>query len=235
MIPSKPYINHIFSIYMFKQIFSNWRRSFAVKQFSLFVLFTVLFFVFTAYFSIRIIDFCEARKGVVLHDMLLRILPAVDVSNYIFFLTYSTIFLTFLSILPDPKLVLKGFQMYALLLLFRALFVWLIPLDPPKNMILMPDQIGNFLMNNNHIPITKDLFFSGHTSTLVLLFLIAKNRYLKIFILVLCGVVPILLLLQHIHYSIDIIAAPTFALATYFMVNKTHEGLKSYLADDVYE
>jgi PAP2 superfamily C-terminal len=217
---------------MIKQIFSNWKRSFAIKQFGWFVLFTILFFSLSAYFSIRIIDFCEVRKGIVLHDILLRILPAIDVSNYIFFLTYGTIVITFLSILPYPKVVLKGFQMYALLLLLRAFFVWLIPLDPPSQMILMSDKIGNFLMNNNHMPITKDLFFSGHTSTLVLLFLIAKNRYLKIFILVLCGVVPILLLLQHIHYSIDVVAAPAFAFITYWVVNKTHEGLKSCLADD---
>ncbi len=218
---------------MFKQIFSNWKIHFRNKQFQLYVIFTILFFAISAIISILIIDFCEDRKGAVLHDVLLRILPPIDVSNYIFFITYGTIVLTFLSILRYPKLVLKGFQMYALLLLLRALFVWLIPLDPPEQMVMMPDKIGNFLMNKNNAPITKDLFFSGHTSTLFLLFLIAKNRHLKYSILVLCIVVPILLLLQHIHYSIDIMAAPFFAYATYFMINKTHEVLNSCLNNNI--
>lgn len=218
---------------MFKQIITGWRKNWTDKQFQVIVVFTISFFIFAAFFSIRIIDFCEARKGIVLEDMLLHNLPAVDVSNYIFCLTYGSIVLTFCSLMPYPKLLLKGFQMYALLLLLRALFVWLIPLEPPKDMVLMPDRIGVFLMNNNNVPITKDLFFSGHTSTLFLLFLIAKNRYLKFFILVLCAVVSILLLLQHINYSIDIMAAPFFSYATYFMINKTHEVLNSCLNNNI--
>jgi hypothetical protein len=63
--------------------------------------------------------------------------------------------------------------------------------------------------------ITKDLFFSGHTSTLFLLFLIARKRALKIFFLAITLAVAMFLLKQHVHYTIDVLAAPVFAWISY--------------------
>jgi hypothetical protein len=56
--------------------------------------------------------------------------------------------------------------------------------------------------------VTKDLFFSGHTSIMTLNFLCLEKRSDKIIGIVSAIAVAILLMVQHIHYTIDIVAAP---------------------------
>ena len=89
-------------------------------------------------------------------------------------------------------------------------------------MVLLQDKIGSFLLNGQQYPITKDLFFSGHTSTLFLMFLITQHKKVKATLLTISIIVPILLLVQHVHYTIDILAAPVFAYAIFSFVNVSH-------------
>jgi membrane-associated phospholipid phosphatase len=79
--------------------------------------------------------------------------------------------------------------------------------------------------------ITKDLFFSGHTATLTLIFLCLKKRNDRIIACVATVVVGFLVLVQHVHYTIDVLAAPIFAyafyrLCKYFLTknNKAHQS-----------
>jgi hypothetical protein len=51
------------------------------------------------------------------------------------------------------------------------------------------------------------LFFSGHTSTLFLMYFFQDTRIKKLFTLFSSVAVGILVLLQHIHYTIDVIIA----------------------------
>jgi membrane-associated phospholipid phosphatase len=62
---------------------------------------------------------------------------------------------------------------------------------------------------------TKDLFFSGHTTTMVLIFLCLKKRTDKTIALMAAFAVAYLLLVQHIHYTIDVLAAPVVVYACY--------------------
>jgi len=61
----------------------------------------------------------------------------------------------------------------------------------------------------------RDLFFSGHTANVSLLFFFVDIRWIKIIIAVSTFVVGFLLLKQHVHYTIDVIVAPFFAFASY--------------------
>jgi hypothetical protein len=65
--------------------------------------------------------------------------------------------------------------------------------------------------------ITKDLFYSGHTSTMVLVLLCLEKRIDKIVASIALIVVMILLLVQHIHYTIDVVAAPVFVYIIYLI------------------
>ena len=68
---------------------------------------------------------------------------------------------------------------------------------------------------------TKDLFFSGHTSTVVLLFLCLPGKVDKGLALISIVVVGSLLLVQHVHYTLDVLGAIFFTWLSYRIVRRT--------------
>ena len=67
-------------------------------------------------------------------------------------------------------------------------------------------------MYNQH-----DLFFSGHTSNLFLIAILFSKKYLKIIFIIITLIMASCLVLQHVHYSIDVLAAPFFSLLVVFL------------------
>jgi membrane-associated phospholipid phosphatase len=69
----------------------------------------------------------------------------------------------------------------------------------------------------------KDLFFSGHTSTLFLLFLTAGRGRLKILFLCCTIAVAATIIIHHSHYAVDVFVAPFVAYTSYriaYLLNK---------------
>ena len=58
------------------------------------------------------------------------------------------------------------------MVIFRTSAINLVPLEPPDTILLLNDPFVQ-LFGKGEI-LTKDLFFSGHTGTLFLLFLLAR-------------------------------------------------------------
>jgi hypothetical protein len=86
-------------------------------------------------------------------------------------------------------------------------------LDPPVGMVNLVDPLSSVFSGN--AVITKDLFFSGHTTTMVLIFLCLEKRTDKRIALIAAFAVACLLLVQHIHYTIDVLAAPVVVYPCY--------------------
>jgi len=61
----------------------------------------------------------------------------------------------------------------------------------------------------------KDLFFSGHTAAILLFFFAVTRKKQKWLMLILSVIVAMGLLLQHVHYTIDVVVAPLFAWFCY--------------------
>jgi hypothetical protein len=149
----------------------------------------------------------EFRTGERLNDPILNILRPADFSNFIFFFTYSTILIIVLSTIPYPGNFVRGLQAFSLITVLRTSSIYFFPLEPPADMIMLVDPVAEFFLHNETV-VTKDLFFSGHTATLMLVYMFAQNKYLKIFCLIALIVAPALLIWQHVHYTIDIVVAP---------------------------
>ena len=59
----------------------------------------------------------------------------------------------------------------------RMCAMYMLPLDPPVNMIILNDPLVEFFGTGQTL--TKDLFFSGHTATLFILFLVSEKKIYK--------------------------------------------------------
>jgi hypothetical protein len=111
------------------------------------------------------------------------------------------------------------------LALVRIAMMYCIPLEAPPGMVLLVDPVvGEFGDGPNW---AKDLFFSGHTSTTFLCALSVRTRALKLAGFTACAGVATLILLQHAHYTIDVLVAPFVA----FAVARWAQLLTTYVLD----
>jgi len=161
----------------------------------------------------------EARNGFPLNDPLLRLLPPHDVSTATFNIIWAVSLLSLVRAIQTPSMFLTFVWGWLVLTAFRLLTITLVPLDPPAGLIALQDPISNFFYGH-HKFITKDLFFSGHTSTVFLLYLCIPGRKDKIVVLLATFCVAVLLLVQHVHYTLDILAAPFFGWAAYRLARR---------------
>lgn len=169
-----------------------------------------LFIVVMAAFA-QFLGFVEARPGATLIDPLLNHLPTIDLTWVIFPLIYGSVIAAIVLLLTHPKRLVFALQLYALVVVSRMLAMYLLPLDPPMQMILLRDPIVE-LFATGEAP-TRDLFFSGHTATMFMLYLTAENAIARKVFLLLTFVIAAALLLQHVHYTIDVLAAFVFVYA----------------------
>ena len=158
--------------------------------------------------------FIEKREGMVLQDFVLDAIPAIDVSIPTFVVIWSVVLLVFYRIYQNPRLFLVIAYGFILMCILRVLTISLLPLHPPPGLIVLKDPIANIAYGGNGIFITKDLFYSGHTGNMFLFFLCLEHKWDKIIALTASFLVGILVMVQHIHYSIDVFAAFLF---TYFI------------------
>jgi hypothetical protein len=173
----------------------------------------------------RFILTVEARPGVVLPDPLLALFPARDATWIIFTLIYGGLLTGVMFLLAHPRQLVLALQAYTLLVLVRMGVMWLVPLEPPAGIIPLIDP---FAAATTGTTLMKDLFFSGHTATFCILVLTAKHRRVQGVFLFCTVATAALLLVQHVHYSVDVAAAPFFAYGCYRIV-----ALISLRSDDV--
>jgi len=180
------------------------------------IVITVLLLVTILIIFSNFLSFIEQRHGVVLPDPILKFYNPIDLTWLIFGLIYISLGIAIISFATKPDLLFIAMQSYSLLLIFRMIVMYITPFEAPENMLSLSDPLVQFFGTGNIL--TKDLFFSGHTATLFLFFLIADKKYLKVVFLVFTFIVALAVLLQHVHYTVDVVVAPVFAYASYRII-----------------
>ena len=164
------------------------------------------------------LNFVEARQGVVLPDPILNLFNPIDLTWLIFALIYLSLIAAIAALLNNPKQLMFAIQLYVLMVVLRIIAMYLMPLEPPLKMITLNDPLVEFFGTGQTL--TKDFFFSGHTVILFILFLVSEKKVFKIIFLLSTIAVAITVLLQHVHYTIDVFAAIFFTYACYKLIIK---------------
>lgn len=151
----------------------------------------------------------EKRNGILLNDPIMRWLPSHNVSLAIFIIIWAISLLMMFRAIRSPQLFLTFLWSYIILLMLRVCTITLVPLEPPAGLVGLVDPFSNFFYGHKFV--TKDLFFSGHTSSVFLIYLCLPNRQDKKLALIATLAVGFLLLVQHVHYTLDVIGAMAFA------------------------
>jgi membrane-associated phospholipid phosphatase len=197
----------------------NWKIAFSNEHFRnrFLISIIVLFGILTGFASL--LAYIETRQGHTFYDPILNFIKPRDVSDFIFFVTYSAALIGLIYAFLSPYKFLHLIQMYGALTLLRVVTLFFIPLEPPTAIIPLRDTIltHTFYAGNEHL---KDLFFSGHAATLFLFYFFCVNKVLKYTFLAAAIAVSIGVMVQHVHYSYDVIAAPIFAYIAYRVITK---------------
>jgi len=191
----------------------NWKEFLKEKR-NRFELVITLFLLAVVLTSLaNFLNYVEARKGVLLPDPLLNLFNPIDLTWLTFALIYVSLIVAIATLSKNPKRLLFAVQLYTLMVAVRILAMYLLPLQPPEKMIILNDPLVEFFGTGQTL--TKDLFFSGHTATLLILFLVSEKKIIKTVFLISTVTVAIAVLLQHVHYSIDVLAAVFFTYSCY--------------------
>lgn len=116
----------------------------------------------------------------------------------------------------------------SLFIIIRAMFVSLTHIGPYPLKLELESGLLNFITSGN------DLFFSGHTGLPFLIALIFwQHLYIRVLFLVSSIVFGVIVLLSHLHYSIDVFAAFFITYTIYHIAIKFfHKDYEFFALND---
>jgi PAP2 superfamily C-terminal len=206
---------------------NRWSKAWHDNIFLILFITVIIYLAGLIAFFNQFFSYIQHRKGTVLPDVILAHIPTHNISPWLFLVLYSSLIIGIYFLLFYPKRMLQLLIAAAIVYTCRAITIWLIPLDPPAGCLPLRDPIIRHIAYGNVI-VTKDLFFSGHVTILFLLFLSMPNRSLRILYFALMLLIIMLLLIQHAHYSIDILGAFFFSYGGWWISRLLLKAVPSF-------
>lgn len=157
----------------------------------------------------------EARPGAIPFDPLLRHFAPADMSRWTFAVLYGTIAIGSWRLGSTPWTLLRALVAYVFLTILRMFTLWTFTLEPPASIIPLADPFTQ-LFYPGAVPFLKDLFFSGHTATLALLAFTLPRGPWRTGAAAATVAIGLLVIAQHVHWTVDVVAAPFFAWAAWW-------------------
>ena len=187
----------------------RWAIAFCAGMISLMVLYMPTYYE----------EIIQIKPGIILNDPILNALTPRNWSVTIFIILYAfLIHIVYVSI-KNPNTIVVGLTTYCAVNLIRMGTMYSLTLEPPPGMILLVDPIATWLVYPNS-GFAKDLFFSGHVSSMMAIVLVESNKRIKIVKIIGTIAVGIFLAWQHVHYTLDLIVAPFVTYAVFMVVRR---------------
>lgn len=161
----------------------------------------------------RFLAYIESRPGVRIADPVLYLFTPLDLTWVTFALIYAGLVVALIVLSRHPVRFLLALQAYTIMVVVRMVVMYVAPFEPPATMIPLNDPFVQ-LFGSGQI-LTKDLFFSGHTATLLVLAFAADRPWLRFSYFAMAGLVGVCVILQHVHYTADVLVAIPFAYLAY--------------------
>lgn len=164
--------------------------------------------------------YIQAKPGFTPWDPVLASFSPTDLSTPIFVVLYSAVALSLAGLVKRQCLLLRGLQAYVLLLVLRMVSMTIITLEAPSTWMPLTDPITQIFYPDPE-PFRKDLFFSGHTATMFLLFLMLRGGRYAVPLLVATVFIGAAVLAQHVHWTVDVLFAPPAAWSAWWLSGHT--------------
>ena len=185
------------------------------------VMLTLLFAVAICYCYGRVyLPFQEHRPDAIrLNDKLLACYPIADMSHTICGMITLVPAVTVVHLWSERGFyaVEQLWLKYAFANVVKALTLYLTPLEVPENYIPLVDKISSHF-TNSHQTYGRDLFFSGHTALMYLCAVSCTDFTLAVVIYVCMFVMANMLMINRVHYTIDMVIAPFVGYACHRFV-----------------
>ncbi len=154
-------------------------------------------------------NYVNKLPGTPVDDLFLSHLPPMDIDGSLIFGSLLITFLGLYLFFTKPKYLSFGVKSLAIFIITRSFLISLTHLGPSPHQLVFDSNSVGFSLYNVLYNTNNDFFFSGHTGIPFLLGLIfwpeKPWRYVFMTASVVFGVG---VLVAHIHYSIDVFAAP---------------------------
>ncbi len=133
-------------------------------------------------------------------DLFLDLLPVTDVNFIFFWIAFFWVIGLFFYHLWHPEQLSFLLWSYALFISVRAVFITLTHVGPPTNLAIIPKELEVYAFE-------ADMFFSGHVGGPFLFAMLTINPIWKKVAIAYTALTLVVVLLGHMHYSIDVFAA----------------------------
>lgn len=152
-------------------------------------------------------------------DIILSNIPVVDLDEFFVYGSIALVVLIVMVCFWKPQHAPFTVKSIALFVVVRACFMSLTHIGPfPNHVIIDP---ASFI---NDFTFGSDLFFSGHTGLPFLIALIYwKNRAVRYLFIGVSICFAVIVLLAHLHYSIDVLAAFFITYSIYHIALKVFQ------------
>ncbi|DBA04497.1 TPA: hypothetical protein N0F65_011045 [Lagenidium giganteum] len=198
---------------------------------------SLLVIIYTIQYYGQFLKWHESRSDIegfaMLSDPILPYMEATDLSIPLFVMAYGSIFLMLWYTFDKPNVMIELAQTNTLVILVRMVTLYLTPLEAPRGTIPLVDPIAHA----DGIIFVRDLFFSGHTATTFIAFIICRREHLrwKLFFLAMTVATACMVVLQKTHYAIDVFAAPFFVYTAHGCVQELRKTVGSLLTSSSLE
>ena len=196
-----------------KTFLSTWKTELADRNFRNLFIIVVIAIVVTLMLFTNYRIYNETRIGVEIPDPFLAMFSPIDLTWSTFTLIYFGLLAGLYLFIQRPRVLVNAMLTYTILVLFRMLLMYSLPLESPHDIISLRDPFVELFGAGK--PLDKDYFFSGHTATMFMLFLLSYNTKMKWVFLVGSILVGLSVVIQHTHYTVDVLVAPFVAYASY--------------------